>query len=117
LFVALSAGLTEELIFRGYMLHQFALLARSEKTGLLVQAVLFALAHGSGQTFAGILVLRQNQRRNNVTEWTTELSSPKHGRQAMLLISKADRILARDRRLEGVSTGSGPVQFVIAHAD
>lgn len=55
LFVALSAGLTEELIFRGYMLRQFALLARSEKTGLLVQAVLFALAHGSGQTFAGIL--------------------------------------------------------------
>lgn len=55
LFVALSAGLTEELIFRGYLMRQFAVLTQNEKIGLLSQAALFALAHGSGQTLTGIL--------------------------------------------------------------
>jgi uncharacterized protein len=53
--VAISAGITEELIFRGYLLRQFEALTGSENFGLLSQAVLFSLAHGSQQTVAGIL--------------------------------------------------------------
>jgi membrane protease YdiL (CAAX protease family) len=55
LFVAISAGITEELVFRGYLLRQFGILAQNEQIGLVGQAVLFSLAHGSGQTFAGML--------------------------------------------------------------
>jgi uncharacterized protein len=43
-----SGGYAEEVIFRGYFLKQFTCLFRSEAISVLLQAVLFALAHGLG---------------------------------------------------------------------
>jgi uncharacterized protein len=55
LFSVLTAGFTEEFIFRGYFQRQATILLRSEEWGLLSQAILFALAHGFKQTLPGIL--------------------------------------------------------------
>jgi len=55
LFSVMTAGFTEEFIFRGYFQQQLAILLRSEQWGLISQAILFALAHGFGQTLPGIL--------------------------------------------------------------
>jgi membrane protease YdiL (CAAX protease family) len=44
--LSLSAGFAEELIFRGYFLRQFAALTRSRPAALLLQAILFGVAHG-----------------------------------------------------------------------
>lgn len=55
LFAAVTAGFTEEFIFRGYFQRQTTIIFRSEEWGLLSQAILFALAHGSEQTLVGIL--------------------------------------------------------------
>lgn len=41
-----SGGYAEEVIFRGYFLKQFTLLFRSEAISVVLQAVLFATAHG-----------------------------------------------------------------------
>ena len=43
-----SGGYAEEVIFRGYFLKQFTSLFQSKAISLLLQAVLFALAHGLG---------------------------------------------------------------------
>lgn len=44
--VSLSAGFCEEVVFRGYCTRQFAALTHSRWLGLLLQAVLFGMAHG-----------------------------------------------------------------------
>jgi membrane protease YdiL (CAAX protease family) len=46
LFLALTAGICEEIIFRGYLQNQFAALTKSRAAGLLLQGVAFAAAHG-----------------------------------------------------------------------
>jgi membrane protease YdiL (CAAX protease family) len=46
LFLALTAGICEEIIFRGYLQRQFAALTRSRAAGLILQGVAFAAAHG-----------------------------------------------------------------------
>lgn len=43
---AISAGIVEEVIFRGYLMKQLAFLCRSTGVGLVLQAVLFGVAHG-----------------------------------------------------------------------
>lgn len=43
---AISAGIVEEVIFRGYLMKQLAFLSRSTGVGLVLQAVLFGVAHG-----------------------------------------------------------------------
>lgn len=44
--VSISAGVCEEVIYRGYLQKQFSLLARSAAAGLIAQAVLFGISHG-----------------------------------------------------------------------
>jgi uncharacterized protein len=44
--VSASAGICEELAFRGYFQHQFAALAHSRWIALFVQAALFGIGHG-----------------------------------------------------------------------
>ncbi len=44
--LSLTAGFCEELVFRGYFQRQFTAFTRSRALGLLLQAVLFGVAHG-----------------------------------------------------------------------
>lgn len=46
LLLALTAGLCEEIIFRGYLQRQFAALTHAVAGGIVVQAILFGAAHG-----------------------------------------------------------------------
>jgi hypothetical protein len=48
LYVMLSftAGICEEILFRGYLQRQFAALTKSTAAGLILQGVAFGLAHG-----------------------------------------------------------------------
>ncbi|MEO8727327.1 MAG: type II CAAX endopeptidase family protein [Acidobacteriaceae bacterium] len=46
LLLALTAGFCEELIFRGYLFRQFTVLGKSITAGLLLQGIVFGLAHG-----------------------------------------------------------------------
>jgi uncharacterized protein len=49
LLIALSAGYTEEVIFRGFLMNQFTILLRSLTAAVYLQAIVFALAHGPRQ--------------------------------------------------------------------
>ncbi|HEY6248505.1 MAG TPA: type II CAAX endopeptidase family protein [Candidatus Angelobacter sp.] len=49
IFCYIVVGVTEELIFRGYLQKQFTALCRNLGAGLLIQAFLFALFHGYHQ--------------------------------------------------------------------
>jgi len=44
--LSISAGVCEEVIYRGYLQKQFSLLARSAAGGLIAQSVLFGISHG-----------------------------------------------------------------------
>jgi len=57
-FVALAvlAGFCEEIIFRGYFMRQFTAWTRSVVAGVVLQAILFGLAHGY-QGWKGMLVI------------------------------------------------------------
>jgi hypothetical protein len=44
--LSLTAGFCEELVFRGYFQRQFGALTRNRAAALLLQAVLFGVAHG-----------------------------------------------------------------------
>jgi membrane protease YdiL (CAAX protease family) len=44
--VAVSVGIAEEVVYRGYLLRELSHWTKSRSLGLLAQAVLFALAHG-----------------------------------------------------------------------
>ena len=44
--VSVSAGICEELAFRGYFQRQFAALARSRSIALFAQGALFGISHG-----------------------------------------------------------------------
>jgi len=44
--LALTAGICEEILFRGYLQRQFAALTRSTAAGLMLQGVAFGAAHG-----------------------------------------------------------------------
>ncbi len=45
--VALSAGICEEIVYRGYLQSQLAAMSRSIFAGIALQAVLFGIAHAS----------------------------------------------------------------------
>jgi len=45
LFIALSAGITEEFIFRGYLLPRFEILFKNSYIAIIVSSVLFGLLH------------------------------------------------------------------------
>jgi uncharacterized protein len=56
--LGLTAGYCEELIFRGYLMQQFTVRANSRNLGILLQAVVFGLAHGyQGIGRMGIIVV------------------------------------------------------------
>jgi hypothetical protein len=44
-FLALSAGICEEAIYRGYLQHQFAAIARNIPVGIFLSAALFGVSH------------------------------------------------------------------------
>jgi len=44
--LSLAAGFTEELVFRGYLMRELSAMTRSRPAGLVLQAVLFGIAHG-----------------------------------------------------------------------
>lgn len=44
--LSLTAGICEEILFRGYLQRQFAALTRSTSAGLILQSVAFGAAHG-----------------------------------------------------------------------
>jgi membrane protease YdiL (CAAX protease family) len=44
--LALSAGFSEELVFRGYLFTQFRALTRNTGIALILQSALFGVAHG-----------------------------------------------------------------------
>jgi CAAX protease family protein len=46
IFNAFLSGIVEEVVFRGYLLAQFTAWTRSAAAGVLMQGVLFGVAHG-----------------------------------------------------------------------
>jgi len=46
ILVSITAGICEEVVFRGYFYRQFAALTRSRPAAMLLQAALFGIAHG-----------------------------------------------------------------------
>ncbi len=46
LLLSLTAGICEEIIFRGYLQTQFAALTRSAAAALVIQGIVFGIAHG-----------------------------------------------------------------------
>jgi membrane protease YdiL (CAAX protease family) len=46
IFVSISAGVAEEIVFRGYCQRQFEALTRSRWAALVLQAILFGVTHG-----------------------------------------------------------------------
>jgi uncharacterized protein len=46
LLLSLSAGICEEIVFRGYLLRQFTAFSRNRTLGIVAQALLFGAAHG-----------------------------------------------------------------------
>jgi len=52
--LATTAGICEEIMFRGYLFKQFTKLTGHMEVGLFLQAVVFAAAHGYHQTLSGV---------------------------------------------------------------
>jgi len=55
LLVAVTAGYTEEVVFRGFLLRQFRILTHNLVAAVLLQAVLFSLFHGGNQSLTQYL--------------------------------------------------------------
>ncbi len=56
LVLSISAGICEELVFRGYLQQQFARMGRSVRVGVVVSALVFGGAHGY-EGIAGVLLI------------------------------------------------------------
>lgn len=46
MFLSMTAGFCEEIMFRGYLQRQFTTLTRNEATAIVLQAIFFGLGHG-----------------------------------------------------------------------
>jgi len=58
LLLTVTAGICEEIIFRGYLQRQFAAIARSAAAGLIIQGVAFGASHGyQGPKFMFIIAV------------------------------------------------------------
>jgi len=58
ILVVVSAGICEEVVFRGYLLNQFTRIARNAFIGVALQAVLFGVAHlEQGPTHATLIAI------------------------------------------------------------
>ena len=58
LLLTVTAGICEEIIFRGYLQRQFSALTRSPAAGLILQAAVFGIAHGyQGPKFMFIIAV------------------------------------------------------------
>jgi uncharacterized protein len=56
--LAVTAGICEEMIFRGYLQRQFSVFFRSAAAGVMVQGVIFGASHGyQGPKFMVIIVV------------------------------------------------------------
>jgi hypothetical protein len=56
LFTCLTAGITEELIFRGYLLPRLEILFKNKWAAIIISALLFGLAHGGYGDLSKMLV-------------------------------------------------------------
>ena len=59
-FTVLTAGVTEELIFRGYLLPRMAILLKSRYAAIIISSVLFGLAHyryGTVKNIVGAFII------------------------------------------------------------
>lgn len=54
--LALSAGFCEEIIYRGYLQHQFSILFKNRFIGIVLQAFLFGISHGY-QGYRNIIII------------------------------------------------------------
>lgn len=58
LLLSLSAGICEEIVFRGYLQRQFTAITRSAVAGLLIQAVIFGIGHAyQGMRLVPVIVV------------------------------------------------------------
>jgi membrane protease YdiL (CAAX protease family) len=85
--VSISAGVCEELAFRGYLQRQFAAITRSQATALLLQAALFGISHGYqgieacariagfGLVFGGLALWRNSLRPGMVAHAWGDIAS------------------------------------------
>ncbi len=85
--VSISAGVCEELAFRGYLQRQFAAITRSRATALLLQAALFGISHGYqgieacariavfGLVFGGLALWRNSLRPGMVAHAWGDIAS------------------------------------------
>jgi membrane protease YdiL (CAAX protease family) len=83
--VSITAGITEEIVFRGYLQRQFTALTRSRWIGLLIQAALFGISHGYqglaacgrialfGAFFGGIALWRRSLRPGIIAHAGTDI--------------------------------------------
>ena len=55
LFIALSAGITEEFIFRGYLLPRFEILFKNSYIAIIVSSILFGLLHLGYRTIGQVV--------------------------------------------------------------
>ena len=95
IFVSITAGFCEEIIFRGYLLRQFAALSGSITMGVIGQALLFGLGHGYqgpermfaiavwGSMFGGLALWRKSLRPGMMTHTFHDTLSGLLGRFAV----------------------------------
>lgn len=57
LVLAASAGYCEELVFRGYLMHQFGAWSGSRTAGIILQGAAFGLAHGYYHTGMAVVMV------------------------------------------------------------
>ena len=56
IFVAVSAGFCEEIVYRGYLQKQFQVLSKNKWAGIIIQAFIFGISHGY-QGYKNMLVI------------------------------------------------------------
>jgi membrane protease YdiL (CAAX protease family) len=74
LFASITAGLTEELIFRGYLLSRLDFLFKNTKAAIIVSSLIFGLLHYSygtllqiiGPTAIGLVFAHQYHKNKNI---------------------------------------------------
>jgi hypothetical protein len=83
--LSLSAGICEEVVFRGYFQRQFEVLARHRWAGLVLQALLFGVAHGYqgvlacskiavlGAAYGGLAIWRRSLRPGMIAHAGTDV--------------------------------------------
>jgi membrane protease YdiL (CAAX protease family) len=75
ILLSVSAGICEEVVFRGYFQRQFAAFAKSNWLGVLLQATLFGVAHGYQGVASCILIVMFGLIYGATAMWRKSLRS------------------------------------------